>query len=207
MHEIHAIRVFLSFKSILYRPIFAPMKIGYARVSTDDQNLDLQIDALKASGCDKIYKDHGISGVKTRRCGLDAAIKATGKNDILVVWKLDRLGRSLGFLISLVEALGACGAGFCSLTDGIDTTTPSGKLVFHIMGALAEFERELIRERTIAGMLAAKQRGVRLGRPRKLTNSQIEQAYALYLDGQSLTTIAPRFGVDRSTLSRAFDAE
>ncbi len=179
------------------------MKIGYARVSTDDQSLDLQIDALTISGCDTIYKDHGISGVKANRDGLDAAIKATGKNDILVVWKLDRLGRSLSFLIHLVETLRERGAGFCSLTDGIDTTTPSGTLVFHIMGALAEFERELIRERTKAGMLAAKQRGTILGRPRKLTRSQITQAYALHKNGQTLTALAPRYGVDRSTLSRS----
>jgi DNA invertase Pin-like site-specific DNA recombinase len=179
------------------------MKIGYARVSTDDQSLDLQINALKQAGCDAIYKDHGISGIKTKRSGLDAAIKATGHNDILIVWKLDRLGRSLSFLIQLVELLRGRGAGFCSLTDGIDTTTASGKLVFHIMGALAEFERELIRERTKAGMLAAKERGTKLGRPRKLTKDQVAQAYALHKSGQTLTAIAPRYGVDRSTLSRA----
>jgi DNA invertase Pin-like site-specific DNA recombinase len=182
------------------------MKIGYARVSTDDQNLDLQINALTSAGCETIYKDHGVSGIKTKRSGLDAAIKATRRNDVLIVWKLDRLGRSLGFLIQLEESLRERGAGFCSLTDGIDTTTPSGKLVFHIMGALAEFERELIRERTKAGMLAAKQRGTILGRPKKLTQSQIAQAYALHKKGQTLTDLAPRFGVDRSTLSRAIAA-
>lgn len=179
------------------------MKIGYARVSTGDQNLDLQLNALKAAGCEVIYKDHGVSGIKSGRRGLDAAIKATGNNDVLMVWKLDRLGRSLGFLIQLVESLRDRGAGFCSLTDGIDTTTPSGKLVFHIMGALAEFERELIRERTKAGMLAAKERGAILGRPKKLTPSQIAQAYRLHKNGHTLTDLAPRYGVDRSTLSRA----
>ncbi|UTW59289.1 recombinase family protein [Kordiimonas sp. SCSIO 12603] len=182
------------------------MKIGYARVSTEDQSLDLQLDALTAAGCEAIYKDHGVSGVKSNRHGLDAAIKATGKNDVFMVWKLDRLGRSLGFLIQLVDTLRERGAGFCSLTDGIDTTTPSGKLVFHIMGALAEFERELIRERTKAGMLAAKERGTILGRPRKLTINQIKQAYALHKNGMTLTDLAPRFGVDRSTLSRAIAA-
>ena len=179
------------------------MKIGYARVSTDDQSLDLQVDALTSAGCKAIYKDHGVSGVKGKRRGLDAAIKATSENDILVVWKLDRLGRSLAFLIKLVDSLRERGAGFCSLTDGIDTTTSSGKLVFHIMGALAEFERELIRERTRAGMKAAKQRGTVLGRPRKLTKHQVAQAYELHISGQTLTALAPRYGVDRTTLSRA----
>ncbi len=179
------------------------MKVGYARVSTEDQNLDLQIDALKRAGCETIYKDHGVSGVKDKRQGLDAAIKATRENDILIVWKLDRLGRSLAFLIKLVESLRERGAGFCSLTDGIDTTTSSGKLVFHIMGALAEFERDLIRERTKAGMKAAKLRGTKLGRPRKLTKRQVAQAYALHKGGQTLTALAPRYGVDRSTLSRS----
>ncbi|UTW60225.1 recombinase family protein [Kordiimonas sp. SCSIO 12603] len=179
------------------------MKIGYARVSTDDQNLDLQINALKAVGCDAIYKDQGISGINTKRGGLDAAIKATGHDDSLVVWKLDRLGRSLSFLIQLVETLHKRGAGFCSLTDGIDTTTPSGTLVFHIMGALAQFERELIRERTKAGMLAAKERGIIIGRPRKLSPYQVAQAYELHQSGQTLTALASRYGVDRSTLSRA----
>lgn len=179
------------------------MKVGYARVSKGDQNLDLQLDALEAAGCERIYKDHGVTGVKSKRRGLDAAIKATGEGDVLVVWKLDRLGRSLSFLIQMVEMLHKREAGFCSLTDGIDTTTPSGTLVFHIMGALAQFERELIRERTIAGMLAAKERGIRIGRPRKLSPFQVAQAYELHQSGQTLTALAPRYGVDRSTLSRA----
>ena len=121
------------------------MKIGYARVSTDEQNLDLQLDALKAAGCEKIFMDQGVSGITKERAGLSEALSSIGKEDILVVWKLDRLGRSLGFLCELIEQLKEQGAGFHSLTDGIDTTTTGGKLVFHIMGALAEFERDLIR--------------------------------------------------------------
>jgi DNA invertase Pin-like site-specific DNA recombinase len=132
------------------------MKIGYARVSTGEQDLYLQRDALEAAGCEGIYQDEGISGITIERDGLTQALGALGEGDVLVVWKLDRLGRSLGFLCDLVNHLGQQGAHFQSLTDGIDTTTSSGKLVFHIMGALAEFERDLIRERTRAGMKAAK---------------------------------------------------
>ncbi|NDY73867.1 recombinase family protein [Desulfobacter hydrogenophilus] len=132
------------------------MKIGYARVSTDEQNLDLQIDALTAAGCETIYTDDGISGIAKERDGLSQALSAIGKGDVIIVWKLDRLGRSLGFLCNLIERFKTQGAGFQSLTDGIDTTTTGGKLVFHIMGALAEFERDLISERTKAGMTAIK---------------------------------------------------
>jgi len=117
------------------------MKIGYARVSTKEQNLDLQLDALQAAGCTTIYQDEGSGGTVKERAGLSQALEALGAKDILVVWKLDRLGRSLGFLCSLIEELGKQKTGFISLTDGIDTATSGGKLVFHIMGALAEFER------------------------------------------------------------------
>jgi DNA invertase Pin-like site-specific DNA recombinase len=116
------------------------MKIGYARVSTDEQNLHLQRDALKKAGCKKIVTDKGVSGNSNNRDGLDRAIKQIKKGDVLVVRKLDRLGRSLSFLIELIEGLRDKGAGFQSLSDGINTTTAGGKLVFHIMGALAEFE-------------------------------------------------------------------
>ena len=142
------------------RVIISPMKIGYARVSTDEQNLDLQLDALKEAGCEKIFTDEGKSGITKDREGLSQALLAVAEsNNTLVVWKLDRLGRSLGFLCELIDKLKGQGAGFHSLTDGIDTTTTGGKLVFHIMGALAEFERDLIKERTKAGMKAAKKRG------------------------------------------------
>ena len=140
------------------------MLIGYARVSTHDQTLNLQRDALKNCGCTEIFTDTE-SGTKTDRPGLDQALKYVREGDTLVVWKLDRLGRSLSFLIDFMDRYGQQGIGFQSLTNGIDTSTAGGKLVFHIMGALAEFERSLIVERTKAEMDAAKRRGKHLGRP------------------------------------------
>lgn len=178
------------------------MKIGYARVSTDEQNLDLQIDALKAAGCEKIFQDHGISGAVVEREGLSQAISACSTGDTLVVWKLDRLGRSLGFLCGLIERFGKQGAGFQSLTDGIDTTTSGGKLVFHIMGALAEFERSLISERTKAGMKAAKKRGKRLGRPPALSDSQQKHAFELLKEGKTQKDVAELLRVSHNTVWR-----
>ncbi|SNB79775.1 Resolvase, N terminal domain, partial [Arboricoccus pini] len=134
------------------------MKVGYARVSTDDQNLDLQRRALTAAGCEKIFEDQ-ISGASTKRPGLDDALAQCGNDDVLVVWKLDRLGRSLSHLIAVVQELGDKGCGFQSLSENIDTTTAGGRLVFHLMGSLAEFERALIAERTRAGLAAARMRG------------------------------------------------
>jgi len=151
------------------------MRIGYARISTHDQNLNLQLDALKLSGCDKVYRDEGISGAKSKRPGLDKALKALKRGDHLIVWRLDRLGRSVRHLIELTTLFEAKGVAFTSLSDGIDTSTASGKLFFHITSAFAEFERNLISERTKAGMAAAKARGVKLGRPKKKTPIQ-EQA-------------------------------
>ncbi|MAW79365.1 MAG: hypothetical protein CMI63_03950 [Parvularcula sp.] len=145
------------------------MQIGYARVSTIDQNLDLQIEALKSAGCEKIYEDEGVSGAKASRPGLEELLKHLQRGDVLIVWKLDRLGRSLRHLIDLIGMFEERGIGFTSLSDGIDTTTPLGKLFFHISGAFGEYERNLISERTKAGMEAARARGVRLGRPPKLT--------------------------------------
>ena len=133
------------------------MLIGYARVSMDDQNLDLQFDALTQAGCSKIFKDH-ITGRSVLRPGLDETMKVLREDDILVVWRLDRLGRSLSHLIELVNQLEESRIGFVSLTESIDTTTPAGKLIFHMFGALAEFERSLIRERTRAGLAAARAR-------------------------------------------------
>ena len=180
------------------------MKIGYARVSTDEQNLDLQIDALHEAGCATIFTDKGVSGVIAERAGLSRALAAVGSGDVLVVWKLDRLGRSLAFLIDLIEMLGADGGGFQSLNDGIDTTTAGGKLVFHIMGALAEFERALISERTKAGMKAAQRRGVHVGRPCKLKPHQLAQARLLIDSGQATRKDAAHsLGVHAATLRRA----
>ncbi len=180
------------------------MKIGYARVSTDDQNLDLQRDALTAAGCKTIYEDQGISGASFTRDGLTEALNAVGEGNILVVWKLDRLGRSLGDLIHIMDNLGKAGAGFVSLSEAIDTTTAGGKLLFHMMGALGEFERSLIAERTKAGMAAAKKQGLNVGRPRKLTEAQIQHAREMLDNGQlTVAYMANLYGVNKSTLWRA----
>jgi DNA invertase Pin-like site-specific DNA recombinase len=167
------------------------------------KNLSLQRDALEAAGCAVIYQDEGISGIVIERDGLSQALAALGAGDTLVVWKLDRLGRSLGFLCELVERLGQQGAGFQSLTDGIDATTNSGKLVFHIMGALAEFERDLIRERTQAGMKAAKKCGKHVGRPKALSPGQVRHMRELLAAGKTQREVAELLGVSANTVGRA----
>ena len=179
------------------------MKIGYARISTEEQNINLQMDALNEAGCDTIFTDEGMSGASIERNGLSQAISAIGEGDTLVVWKLDRLGRSLGFLCELIEQLKNKGADFKSLTDGIDTTTTGGKLVFHIMGALAEFERELIRERTKAGMASAKKRGKRIGRPPALSSAQILHMNELLNQNKPQKEVAELLGVAHNTVWRA----
>src|SRR5437764_1930616 len=140
------------------------MHIGYARISTGEQTLALQEDALKAAGCERLLTDTA-SGAKTERPGLAKALEQLRSGDSLVVWRLDRLGRSLRHLIDTLLELDSRGVGFKSLTESIDTTTPGGKLIFHVFGALAEFERDLIRERTNAGLAAARARGRKGGRP------------------------------------------
>src|SRR5215203_3025945 len=141
------------------------MLIGYARVSTHDQTLDLQLDALKAAGCERLFKDI-VSGKSTQRPRLDEALLQLRAGDTLVVWRLDRLGRSLPHLIATITSLESQGIGFKSLTENIDTTTSGGKLIFHIFGGLAEFERNLIRERTLAGLESARARGRKGGKPK-----------------------------------------
>ena len=155
------------------------MLIGYARVSTIEQNASLQIDELKNAGCEKIFQDK-VSGVKSERPGLQEAMEFLRKGDSLVVWRLDRLGRSLKHLIETVGELENRGIGFRSLQEAIDTTTSGGRLIFHIFGALAEFERNLIRERTMAGLKAARARGRIGGRPRALDANKTRLAYQLY---------------------------
>ena len=183
------------------------MKIGYARVSTDDQSLDLQRDALTRAGCVKLFEDHGVSGVATRRPGLEEALAWLGEGDVLTVWKLDRLGRSLPHLIGIVRQVGERNAGFASLSEAIDTTTAGGKLVFHIMGALAEFEWSLIVDRVTAGIAAAKRRGKHVGRPRKLTPEQVDHAREAIEGGlQTSAGMAALLGVDHTTLWRAMRA-
>jgi DNA invertase Pin-like site-specific DNA recombinase len=183
------------------------MKIGYARVSTEEQNLDLQLHALKASGCTSVYKDSGVSGAAAERPGLARALARIGHGDVLVVWKLDRLSRSLRQLIEIIDDLGKAGAGFLCIDNDINTTTPGGRLVFQMMGALAEFEREMIRSRTRAGMQAAKRRGVHLGRPAKLTAREIKHAREMIENGgKTQGEIAALFGVAPKTLWRALRA-
>ena len=184
------------------------MKIGYARVSTEDQNLALQRQALKRAECERIYEDKGISGAAINRPALKRALKAAKPGDVLVVWKLDRLGRNLRHLVNLAHELTTKGVGLKVLEGQgaeIDTTTANGRLIFGIFAALAEFERELISERTRAGMAAAKREGKHVGRPRKLTDAQIEEARALIEDGQTRAAVAATFGVDVVTLRRALN--
>jgi DNA invertase Pin-like site-specific DNA recombinase len=176
------------------------MKIGYARVSTIEQNLDLQQNALKKAACEKIIVDKA-SGSRKDRAGLDQVRELLRKGDVLVVWRLDRLGRSLKHLIELMNELEEQGIGFQSVTESIDTTTPGGKLIFHIFGALAEFERNLIRERTKAGLEAARARGRLGGRPKKKDAKQRALAVQLYEEKKhSVGEICSMLGISRPTL-------
>ena len=179
------------------------MLIGYARVSTQDQNPQLQLDALQAAGCERIFVEKA-SGAQRDRPELIAALDFMREGDSLVVWKLDRLARSLKQLIETVEGLEARKIGFRSLTEAIDTTSAGGKLVFHIFAALAEFERGIIRERTRAGLDAARVRGKVGGRPRALGPEEIKQAVAMLRDPEiPVKDVAARFGVSVSAIYRA----
>jgi DNA invertase Pin-like site-specific DNA recombinase len=177
--------------------------LGYARVSTLDQDPTLQTDALESAGCYRVFTDRA-SGKLDRRPQLDRVLDQLRPGDTLVVWRLDRLGRSMKHLISVVADLEERGIGFRSLTENIDTTTPTGKLTFHLFGALAEFERELIRERTMAGLAAARARGRKGGRPSVMTPSKLKVAREL-IDAGELTVgqVAATIGVSRSSLYRA----
>jgi len=176
--------------------------IGYARVSTDDQNAQLQTDALKAAGCVKVFTDTA-SGSLASRPQLDKMIDQLRPGDVVVVWRLDRLGRSLKNLIALVEDLAEAGVGFRSLSESIDTTTANGKLFFSIMGALAEFERDLIRERTMAGLAAARARGRVGGRPPVMTPEKVAVARQMYDSKEhTVEAIAKTLGVSRKTIYR-----
>ena len=176
------------------------MRVGYARVSTHEQSLDLQLDELKKSGCEEIFTDK-ISGSVSERPGLDKIENYLRKGDTLVVWRLDRLGRSLNHLISYVSSLEEKGIGFHSITESINTETSSGKFMFHVFGALSEFERNLIKERTRAGLEAARERGRQGGRPTKLNAEQIELAKTLYSNKKhSIQSICKMVGVGKTTL-------
>ena len=176
------------------------MLIGYARVSTSDQKLHLQRDALKAAGCKRIFTDRGIGGAKAQRPGLARALAFLKPGYTLIVWKLDRLGRSLAHLVQTVADLGARGVNFRSLSDPIATENAGGRLILHMMAALAEFERSLNSERTRAGLAAAKRRGKKLGRRPSLTPKQIARARRLIAAGHSPQKVASRLSVARSTL-------
>jgi DNA invertase Pin-like site-specific DNA recombinase len=176
------------------------MKVGYARVSTSDQNLDLQMDALEAAGCERVIQDVA-SGAKTSRPGLDEALAYIRPGDSLVVWRLDRLGRSLPHLIHTVTMLEERGIGFQSLQESIDTSTSGGKLIFHMFGALAEFERNLIRERTEAGLRAARARGRKGGRPKALDEKKTQLLYKLYDERQhSISELCDMMGISKTAL-------
>jgi DNA invertase Pin-like site-specific DNA recombinase len=178
------------------------MLIGYARVSTDDQTTALQIAALKRAGCKRIFEEKA-SGAKTDRPELAKAMAIAREKDVLVVWKLDRLGRSLPHLIATIRDLGEQGIGFRSLTENIDTTSSGGKLVFHLFGALAEFERDINRERTMAGLAAARAQGRVGGRRRVMTDDDLKLARTLIGDGSwTRDAIAARLGVSHMTVWR-----
>ncbi len=180
------------------------MKIGYVRVSDDDQTLNLQIDALQDAGCDVIYGDHGVSGTVVQRCGLDDVLSHLERDDTLCVWKLDRLGRSTVHLLLLLEELRTRGVEFIAVTQGIDTTTAVGRMVYGQLALFAEFEREQICERTRAGMAAAKRRGVHVGRPRKLTTDQIRDAHRQLNDGtMTVADLANAYDVSACTVRRS----
>jgi DNA invertase Pin-like site-specific DNA recombinase len=180
------------------------MKIGYARVSTDEQNLDLQLHALKAADCDRIFEDQGVSAVAKRRPGFEDALASLSRGDIFVIWKMDRACRSLRNALDLLEDLEQRGVEFVSLTEAIDTTTPMGKAMYQIRGVFSELERSLIVERTRAGIAAARRRGVQIGRPAKLTEEQIELAAEMVESrSQTIASMARMFGVAPLTLSRA----
>lgn len=180
------------------------MRIGYVRVSDNEQNEQLQIDALNAAGCDIVFGDHGVSGAVPHRKGLKEVLASLQAGDTLIVWKIDRLSRSTVHLLLLLDELHQRDISFISVTQGIDTTTPIGRLIFGQLALFAEFEREQIRERTCAGMAAARKRGQHVGRPYKLTGAQVaEAARRLESDETSITKLARGFGVSVSTLSRA----
>lgn len=178
-------------------------RIGYARVSTKDQKLRMQLDALQAVGCDPIFKDHGVSGGKASRRGLDSMLDQAEAGDTIIVFKLDRLGRSVLHLADLLVWFQKADIHFCSISEGINTTTPGGKLVYHLFSAFAEFQRDIIVENTLAGLNAAKRRGSKLGRPPTIDTETLIVARRLTdQENLSISEAARRIGIPRSTLSR-----
>jgi len=184
------------------------MKVGYARVSTGIQNLDLQLDALREHGCEEIFTDK-ISGSKDKRQGLEEALRFVRSGDTIVVWRLDRLGRNMQNLIKIVNDLNGRGISFHSLQENItmDKTSATGQLMFHLFAAFAEFERNLIQERSAAGRVAARARGRLGGRPEKLDKKELEMLKTLVASGTPITDIAQRWGVSRTTVYRYLEKE
>jgi DNA invertase Pin-like site-specific DNA recombinase len=181
------------------------MLIGYARISQDTQSIDLQIDALTATGCEKIFSDT-MSGSRNDRPGLKQALEFVRSGDSICVWRLDRLGRSLPHLIQLMQDLDGRGIGFRSLTEAIDTTTPGGRLTYNLFASLAEFERSILRERTRAGLQAARQRGRLGGRPRLMTAEKFDAALRLLEAGTPARDVATALGLSPPTIYRHFPA-
>ncbi len=183
------------------------MIVGYARVSTQDQSLELQLDALRVAGCEQVFSEK-ITGKSRERPELTTCLKMLRKEDVLVVWKLDRLARSLKDLVELINELESRQIGFRSVTEAIDTTTAGGRLVFHIFGALAEFEHNLIRERTIAGLAAARARGRKGGRKPSMSTADTRKAAAMLKDDKiTKKEVAEHFGVSRLTLNKSLARE
>lgn len=183
------------------------MFVGYARVSTQDQNLELQVDALSKAGCEQTFQEK-ITGKSKDRPELSFCLKMLRAGDVLVVWKLDRLARSLKDLVEIISELEAKGVGFKSLTESIDTTSPGGKLIFHIFGALSEFEHSLIRERTLEGLKAARARGRKGGRKPSMTRSDVQKAAAMLKDPNiTKKEVAEHFKVSRLTLNKSLARE
>ncbi|MCG7952682.1 MAG: recombinase family protein [Candidatus Thiodiazotropha endolucinida] len=184
------------------------MLIGYARVSTQDQNPDLQLDALHNAGCEQVFVEKITGTGKKARPEWEACKQVLRKKDTLVVWRLDRLGRSLKDLVEIMQGLEDRGIGFRSLTESIDTGSAGGKLIFHIFGALAEFEHSLIRERAIAGIAAARARGRKGGRKPKMSKADVKKAAAMLRDPMvTKAEVAEHFGVTRMTLNKALERE
>lgn len=180
-------------------------RIGYARVSTSEQRMDIQLEALEAVKCDEIFTDHGVSGGKAERAGLDDLLKTLQRGDVLVVFKLDRLGRSVLHLADLLTRFRREGIHFCSLAEGVNTTTPGGKLVYHVFAAVAEFQRDMISENTALGIAAARARGEQIGRPHKLSACSVVDGHRIIMQqGISISEMARRMDVSHSTLTRAF---
>jgi len=177
-------------------------RIGYARVSTTDQNPALQLDALKKAGCRQVFTDEA-SGASATRPQFKKALAALKTGDVLTVWKLDRLGRSLKHLLTTIDDLADRGVGFKSVSENIDTQTAAGRMLLQVIGTLAEFERSLIIERTRAGLAAAKRRGVKVGRKPKLTGRRLDKARKMIADGQPASEVAEFAQVSRATLYRA----